>query len=392
MSPAATSADIEALDAQAQRLMAAFARAGYERIQLAVIQPAGLFLDVVGESLRARTYVFTDPDGAELCLRPDLTVPTCRLHLERHPDAATPARYCYSGAAFRYQPASADRSHPREFGQAGIESFAAPDREKDDADVLALIVAALDEAGLGAFTLRLGDLGLFTALINALDMPERWRWRLKHQFWRPEAFRAELARLTSGSAQATGLPRELMDRLDAADPAGAEALVIEHLDKAGHELIGTRTAAEIAQRLLAEAADLREKPLRAETAALIESYVAVKAPARVAVERLAHLARSHRIDLAAGLDAFRRRLDLIEQAGVAIADAEFSAEFGRSLEYYTGFVFEIIAPALGPKSPVAGGGRYDSLLAEVGAPRQVPAVGASIHTERLLAVLQGTAP
>ncbi len=75
-----------------------------------------------------------------------------------------------------------------------------------------------------------------------------------------------------------------------------------------------------------------------------------------------------------------------------IADAEFSAEFGRNLEYYTGFVFEIIAPALGPKSPVAGGGRYDSLLAEVGAPRQVPAVGASIHTERLLAVLQGAAP
>ena len=51
-------------------------------------------------------------------------------------------------------------------------------------------------------------------------------------------------------------------------------------------------------------------------------------------------------------------------------------------------MFEIIAPALGPKSPVAGGGRYDSLLAEVGAPASVPAVGASIHTERLLAVLR----
>src|SRR5215475_6983103 len=78
----------------------AFTRGGYERIAPAVIQPAGLFLDVVGESLRARTYVFTDPDGAELCLRPDLTVPTCRLHLERHAQPNTPARYCYSGSAF----------------------------------------------------------------------------------------------------------------------------------------------------------------------------------------------------------------------------------------------------------------------------------------------------
>ena len=52
-------------------------------------------------------------------------------------------------------------------------------------------------------------------------------------------------------------------------------------------------------------------------------------------------------------------------------------------------MFEILSPRLGPKSPIAGGGRYDNLLADVGAPGQVPAVGSSIHTERLLAVLDG---
>lgn len=389
--PAATLADMEALDAQTQRLMAAFTRAGYERVAPAVIQPAELFLDVIGESLRARTYVFTDPDGEELCLRPDLTVPTCRLHLERHPTGDVPTRYCYSGAAFRYQPAGADRAHPREFRQAGIESFAASDREQDDAAVLALTVEALREAGLDRFKLRIGDLGLFADLIDALPMPERWRWRLKHQFWRPGAFRGELNRLTSGS-RGTGLPPDLVERLDPADPVSAEALVLEHLDKAGHELIGTRTAAEIAERLLAEAADMRETPLAAETAALIEGYVAVKAPVREAMARVAQLARGHGLDLSAGLDAFQRRVELINQAGVAIADAEFSAEFGRDLEYYTGFVFEVIAPPLGPRSPVAGGGRYDDLLAQVGAAGTVPAVGASIHTERLLAALQEAAP
>jgi len=387
MRTAATTADIDVLDGQARRLMGAFARAGYERIEPAVIQPADLFLDVVGETLRARTYVFTDLDGAELCLRPDLTVPTCRLHLERHAQADTRARYCYSGSAFRYQPTGAGPAHPREFHQAGIESFAAPDRERDDAGVLGLIVMALREAGLRGPRLRIGDLGLFAALIGALPMPERWRTRLRHQFWRPEAFRAELARLSSGKAQAPGGPADLIDRLDPADPAGAEALVAEHLETAGIELIGSRSAAEIAQRLLAEAADRREKPLPAETARLIEAYVAVKAPARAAVDRLAELARSRCVDLSAGLHAFARRLDLIEQAGANAADAEFSAEFGRNLEYYTGFVFEVIAPALGTRSPLAGGGRYDSLLVEVGAPMPVPAVGASIHTERLLAAL-----
>src|SRR5215470_2628396 len=118
MTTLTTSGDIEALDALTQRLMAAFAGGGYERIAPAVIQPADLFLDVVGESLRARTYVFVDPDGAELCLRPDLTVPTCRLHLERHPEAKVPAKYCYNGPAFRFQPQGADLVHPREFRQA----------------------------------------------------------------------------------------------------------------------------------------------------------------------------------------------------------------------------------------------------------------------------------
>ena len=384
---------VEALEAQAQRLLGAFTRAGYEQVAPSIIQPAGLFLDVVGEALRARTYVFTDPEGEELCLRPDLTVPTCRLHLARHPGGSVPARYCYNGPAFRYQTGSADSAHPREFRQAGIESFAAADRERDDAAVLALIVQALREAGLEQYQLRIGDLGLFSALLEALPMPRRWRRLLRHHFWRPEAFHAELARLTSAAAlKQLGVPRELVERLDPDMPEEAQGFVAEYLDQSGLELIGARTLPEIAERVLAEVADARETPLAPQTAALIESYVAITAPARDAGRRIEALQRANKIDLGPALDAFRRRLELIEAAGVATAGATFSAEFGRDLEYYTGFVFEISVPKLGPKSPIAGGGRYDSLLADVGAATAVPAVGSSIHTERLLAVLSGAAP
>jgi ATP phosphoribosyltransferase regulatory subunit len=387
-----TARELEALDAQASRLMTTFTRAGYEHVAPAIIQPAGLLLDVVGEGLRARTYVFTDPDGEELCLRPDLTVPTCRLHLARYPDGKTAARYCYSGSAFRYQPAGADSTHPREFRQAGVESFAAADREQSDADVVAVIIEALREAGLAQVHLRLGDLGLFNALLEALPMPWHWRRRLKHHFWRPEAFRAELARLTSTEARAVkGLPQALADRLDPARGEEALDLVAEYLDTSGIELIGTRTLAEISERLLADVADARQSPLPAEHAALIEAYVAIKSPAASAAKRLHELARQGKTDLAPALDVFARRLDLLQRAGVNVKEADFSAEFGRNLEYYTGFVFEVIAPALGPKSAIAGGGRYDGLLADVGAPRAVPAVGSCIHTERLLWVLQGGA-
>ncbi len=391
--PAEAAREVEALEAQAQRLMGTFRRAGYEQIAPAIIQPAGLFLDVVGEELRARTYVFTDPDGEELCLRPDLTVPTCRLHLERHPQGNVRARYCYSGPAFRYQAAGADRVHPREFRQAGIESFAASDPDHDDAGVLALTIQALREAGLDDFQIRIGDLGLFGALLKAVPMPPRWRRQLRHHFWRPEAFRAELARLTSKAAlEARNVPPELVELPEGSPPEEAQLRLEAYLERSGLELVGTRTLAEIAERLLAEAADARETPLGPDIAALIESYAAAEAPAREAAARLEALIRPHRLDLAAALGAFKRRLALLEDAGVDMGTATFAAEFGRDLEYYTGFVFEIVSPRLGPASPIAGGGRYDELMADVGAPTPVPAVGSCIHTERLLAVLERERP
>ena len=395
--PPETSQNFEALSAQAQRLMSVFTRAGYELVAPAIIQPAGIFLDVVGEELRARTYVFTDPEGAELCLRPDLTVPTCRLHLARHADGNVPARYCYNGPAFRYQPGGGDSTHPREFRQAGIESFAAADREAADAEVAGLISEALRDGGLETLRLRIGDLGLFTALIEALPMPRRWRRRLHHKFWRPEVFRAELARLTSAAAlSAHGLPDALVAALDPDKPADAARLVEAHMAAANVEMIGTRSLTEIAERLVIAAADARETPLAAATARLIEDYVKIRtdaAGATAAIRALTKgaLASGKAGGLDAALDAYERRLKLLDEAGVDLSGATFSAEFGRNLEYYTGFVFEFLSPKLDAKSPVAGGGRYDSLFADVGAPQPISAVGSSIHTERVLSALGGGA-
>ncbi len=71
--------------------------------------------------------------------------------------------------------------------------------------------------------------------------------------------------------------------------------------------------------------------------------------------------------------------------------ASFATEFGRDLEYYSGLVFQIEAGQGDRASPIAGGGRYDGLLRSLGASAEVPAVGAAIHTERLLAAIGGAA-
>lgn len=383
-------ANFEALEAQARTLLAVFMAAGHEAVAPPIIQPAGVFLDVLGEGLRGRTYVFTDLSGEELCLRPDLTVPTCRLYLERHPAADQQAHYCYNGPAFRFQPAGADATHPREFRQAGVEVFGVEDREEAEARTLVLLLTALRQAGLRTTSLRIGDLGLFDALLGAAEMPERWRRRLRHQFWRADAFRAELKRLTTSPARsAAALPRALIEALDPRDREGALALVEEHLDRSGIELIGVRSLEEIADGLLGIAADARATPLDAATAVMIEGYLSVRTRADQVAGKVRELVGKEGPGVQAAIEAFERRGAILHESGVAMAEVPFSGEFGRNVAYYTGFVFEVLAPSLGPGSPVAGGGRYDGLLRAVGAPRDVPAVGAAIHTERLLAAVRG---
>jgi len=383
-------ANFQALEAQARTLLAVFIAAGHEAVAPPIIQPAGVFLDVLGESLRGRTYVFTDLNGEELCLRPDLTVPTCRLYLERHGTAGGEAHYCYNGPAFRFQPVGADAAHPREFRQAGIECFGVSDREDGEARVLVTALAALQQAGLHDWNLRIGDLRLFDAVLNAAEMPDRWRRRLRHQFWRSETFRAELKRLTTNPARsASALPRALIEALDPADRAGAESLVAEHLDKEGMEVIGVRSIAEVTDGLLAVALDANAKPLKQSTAAMIEDYLSIKTFAPEVPGRVREMMGKLEPGIAAAIDAFERRSALLQESGVDMSEVPFSGVFGRNVAYYTGFVFEVVAPSLGPASPVAGGGRYDALLKAVGAAHDVPAVGGAVHTERLLAAVLG---
>ncbi len=389
---AETARKFEALEAQAQKIMQVFIKAGHEAVSPAIIQPAGVFLDVIGESLRARTYVFTDPDGDELCLRPDLTVPTCRLHLERHGEGVAKARYCYNGPAFRFQPVGADRAHPREFRQAGIENFGSNDRERVDAQTVATILEALKAAGLKSSKLRIGDLGLFRALIRAIDMPDRWRQFLTHLFWRPDAFRVELKRLSQPRAETLkSIPAELRAGIDPGDLNKSERAVIEYVTAKGIDTSGTRSISEVASSLMWRVADAKADPLPPETVSLIERYLAISGPAKAAGASLKDLLRERGGAMAPVLEAYHKRLQYMSELGVDVVHTEFSAEFGRQLEYYTGFVFEVLSPDLGPNSAIAGGGRYDDLMKATGAKSDVPAVGAAIHTERLLGVIQGGA-
>ena len=65
-------------DSRAEALVSAYERAGYLRVQPAILQPAEPFLDLAGEDIRSRMYLTTDSAGNEFCLRPDFTIAVSR--------------------------------------------------------------------------------------------------------------------------------------------------------------------------------------------------------------------------------------------------------------------------------------------------------------------------
>src|SRR5262249_24629675 len=148
-------------------ILSVFAKASYARVEPSILQPADVFLDRSGEEIRRRTFVLTDPAGHELCLRPDLTIPVCRMHLSGA--AKYPARLCYHGSAFRFQPNEPER--PSQFLQTGAECLGAKDRAAADIEVLALAVEGVRAAGLKEFRVQVGDLSLLGGIIDALDIP-----------------------------------------------------------------------------------------------------------------------------------------------------------------------------------------------------------------------------
>ena len=152
----------------ADALLLSFGQAGYVRAEPAILQPAEPFLDLSGEDIRKSLYLTSDSSGEELCLRPDLTIPVARDYLAS-PRAGQPAGFSYLGPVFRHR-----GSQPSEFLQAGIESFGRQDRAAADAEMLALALEATAAFGLTDVEIRTGDVALFNALIDALDLYPVW--------------------------------------------------------------------------------------------------------------------------------------------------------------------------------------------------------------------------
>jgi ATP phosphoribosyltransferase regulatory subunit len=375
--PQYDAATLGKLDEQTGKILAVFAARGYTRVEPPILQPADAFLDRSGEEIRRRTFVLTDPSGDELCLRPDLTVPVCRMHLAGA--AKFPARLSYHGPAFRFQPNEPNR--PSQFLQTGVECLGVADRGAADIEVLSLAVEGVHAAGVDDFSIKIGDLSLFGALVDALDIPPQWRGRLKRHFWRPDYFRELLQRLSNGAPVPA---QRYLSHLATADEAEARAALSGLMDYLGSQPTGGRTREEIVERLMEQAAEAAALRLDKKAVALIERVLQISGPAKKSIAQIRSIVKKQR-PLEEPLKTMEARIAALSKLGLDEARVSFAARFGRNMEYYTGFVFELWSEDQEGPVQIAGGGRYDTLLKALGAKRDVPAIGCAIRAERVLA-------
>jgi histidyl-tRNA synthetase len=298
-----------------------------------------------GEDNAKQIFEFENPEEEHVALRFDLTAPLARV-VAQYTDLPLPFRRYQVGPVWR-----ADKPDPgrfREFTQFDLDSVGTPSSAADT-EILCGVYDTLRALGIPRFRVRFSDRNVLNTLLDFAGIP--------HSSSRP-VFR-------------------ILDKLD---KIGLDGIVAElsggRVDASGDKIRGL---------------GLGTGPIDK-----IKQFIAV--PRGTRTEVLGELKRlfgevPSATGALQGLGAICSSLDAL---GIPDEFVALDQSIARGLDYYTGPVFEALLTDALEFGSVVGGGRYDGLVARF-LGRSIPAVGASIGVDRLLAAmtklgLTGTAP
>jgi ATP phosphoribosyltransferase regulatory subunit len=147
-----------------------FASWGYGLVETPVAEDLAA-LEAAAGPLQGTAFRLIDLDGRLLALRPDMTVPIARLVASRLRGAAGPHRFRYAAEVFREHESL--RGQARQFTQVGVELIG-EGGPAADAEMVSLLVAALDAAGVPEFTVAIGTVAVLHAIVAAAEAPAEW--------------------------------------------------------------------------------------------------------------------------------------------------------------------------------------------------------------------------
>ena len=320
-----------------------------------VLLDSDYIIERSGEKFRSSMLTFQREDGKTMCLRPDLTVASCIGFLQKK----SPSKIYYSGQAYRR---SSSKGTNLINDQLGIEILGSKNQIQDDFKVISTILTSAKKIKRKKIQIKVGDISLFKSLINALEMPERWKLRLIRHFWRPSYFEELLKRLEKNTD------------IDAItfDTDKKRFYEMKKLDQ--DEVVAGRSISEILRRFDKKIKDPRSFADGKKIVKIITSFLKINCKLSELDEKLLSFVIKNNLKKNIFSD-FKSILNLKKLN----QDINFIANFGRDVEYYTGVVFEVFS---GNKE-IARGGRYDDLLKSLGAKKNIPAVGAAINLKNI---------
>ncbi len=330
---------------------------GFKFIELDSVIETNHIVERSGESFRRFIFSFNDQNGNELCLRPDLTIASCLRYLNEKVKGT--AKVHYYGQAFRK---NLNKTDPIIRNQIGFEIIGSKNEKKDDKQIVETSLKSLSKFKYSSGNLVIGNVEIFKLLLNKLDIPKRWRLRLKRHFWRESYFNDLLKRLETNSD---------------VDPT------IVEIDKKKYQRmlkgdqsrqIAGRSVNEILARFNNKIKDPRRAKKGRNVSKVIKEFLKINCPIDQAANKLNLFFKKNKINLRVQKDYFP-----IAKNKYAKLNIRFSASFGRQLEYYTGMVFKIDIKSKSKKINIINGGRYDNLIADLGSSKIIPAVGAAIN-------------
>ena len=348
--------DRGAAEIAAERAVLDTVRKVYESYGFSALEtPAFEYTDALGKFLpdldRPNEGVFSlqDDDSQWLSLRYDLTAPLARYVAANFQHLVKPFRRYQTGPVWRNEKPGPGRF--REFLQFDADTVGSASPSAD-AELLMMLSDTLEALGLkrGDYIVKLNNRKLLDGVLEASGIALEDRAR-------------------------RGTVLRAIDKLDRLGVDGVSALLGEgRKDESGDFTKGAGLAPDAAHRILA--------------------FVAPDAKDEQAhLDQIATLVGSSAIG-AAGLNELEQIVRLLSACGYGPDRVMFDTGVVRGLDYYTGAVFEaqLTFPVQNEAGEtvvfgsVAGGGRYDDLVARFTG-QTVPATGVSIGVSRLISAL-----
>ncbi len=330
---------------------------GFEPLEtpaVETVEALGKFLPDVDRPNEG-VFAWQEEDGNWLALRYDLTAPLARVYAQHRNTLPTPYRRYAMGPVWRNEKPGPGRF--RQFWQCDADTVGAPSVAAD-AEICAMLAEVLEALGIarGDYRLRINNRKVLNGVLEAAGLVDPDD---------PARFETE-----------RGIVLRAIDKLDRLGPDGVRALLGEgRRDESGDFTRGAGLAPEQAEIIMGFTEARRESG--AATLARLRELVGRSQVGGEGVDELAAMA------------------ELLDRLGYGPDRMLIDPSVVRGLGYYTGPVYEAeltftITDDKGrPRQfgSVAGGGRYDDLVMRFTGQR-VPATGASIGVDRLLAALQ----